>query len=108
MMKFRRRRLLAFGMLILATAALFAYLLGQAQAFAIVMGINIMQVAMDQLCPPFTILGIAFAAIPLSLGLVFGRPILRAVIRLLLVPRHASALAGLWLCDGLPPPRFRS
>lgn len=49
-------------------------------------------------------LSIAAVALPLTIGLVFGRSILRGLARLLLPPRRRFALAPLWTCDGLTPP----
>jgi len=41
----------------------------------------------------------------LLVGLIIGRSLMRAFVRLALSPRGISALAQLWLVDGLPPPR---
>lgn len=43
--------------------------------------------------------------IPLTIGLLLGRSVARFMVRALLPPRLRSALAGLWLTDGLDPPR---
>ncbi len=66
--------------------------------------VTALQVAQRQVGLPITLGTVAFALIPLSLGLVVGRPVVRGMIRALLPPRLRSALALLWTTDGLEPP----
>ena len=54
---------------------------------------------------PVLVLSLAFAAVMLSMGLVFGRIVVRSLLRIMLPPRLCSALAALWIADGLEPPR---
>ncbi len=44
-------------------------------------------------------------SLALYVGMLIGRPIARTAIRFLLPPRLRAPLAGLWVCDGLAPPR---
>ena len=63
-----------------------------------------MALAQRQIGPPITAMTLAFAIIPLSIGLALGRPIVRGLIRALLPPRLRSPLALLWTTHGLTPP----
>lgn len=58
------------------------------------------QIGVAALLPLFLLTSIAVLA-----GVVVGRSIVRGLVRVLLPPRLRGALAGLWLCDGLPAPR---
>ena len=47
---------------------------------------------------------IAFGGLMFAVGLMIGRPLVRAFVRAMLPPRLRGALAALWIADGLPPP----
>ncbi len=55
--------------------------------------------------PPLLVLSLAYAAIPLSIGVLVGRPLTRRLIRTLLPPKLCSSLSLLWTTDGYDPPR---
>ena len=55
--------------------------------------------------PPLLVLSLAYAAIPLTIGVLVGRPLARQLIRTLLPPRLRSSLSLLWTTDGYDPPR---
>ncbi|MFG0314024.1 MAG: hypothetical protein ACF8LL_07550, partial [Phycisphaerales bacterium] len=63
------------------------------------------EIAAKMLWAPIYLTAFGLAAIGLSIGLVFGRPIARLTIMLLMSPRMRGAFAGLWTCDGLDVPR---
>lgn len=50
------------------------------------------------------LIAIAVAAVPMCLGMLFGRSLARLLVRAALPPRLRGSLAGLWLMDGLSPP----
>ncbi len=107
----RRRRLILFGLILISLAGVFALIghLGQPGRFGMFVGwgwgwTNAITIAQRQIGPPFYAMSLLFSIIPLSLGLVFGRPIVRGLIRALLPPRLRSSLALLWTADGLEPP----
>jgi hypothetical protein len=60
--------------------------------------------AQSQLGGPIIVFTQGLQAAILAMGLVFGRPLARRFLRIMLVPRLRSSLAFLWLCDGLTPP----
>lgn len=110
----RRRRLIFFGLLLIALAGVFAvighFAAREQYSRYVAWGwgwSNAITIAQRQIGPPFYIMSLAFAVVPLSLGLVFGRPIVRGLIRALLPPRLRSSLALLWTADGLEPPLSR-
>lgn len=106
LLRFKRLRLLAFGGLILVVSYLLALVTSyQFFGFGFGTSMNIMGLATDQLRPYLLGACMIAAALPLALGLLLGRPLLRWLIRLLLHPRHVSALSILWICDGKAPPR---
>ena len=107
----RRRLLILFGLLLIGLAGVFAVIghLSHPSSMPPTVGwnwggLNALTIAQRQIGPPFYIMSLAFAIVPLSLGLVFGRPIVRGLIRALLPPRLRSSLALLWTADGLEPP----
>ena len=55
--------------------------------------------------PPLLALSLAYAAIPLSIGVLVGRPLARRLIRTLLPPKLRNSLSLLWTTDGYDPPR---
>jgi len=55
--------------------------------------------------PPLLALSLAYAAIPLSIGVLVGRPLARRLIRTLLPPKLRNSLSMLWTTDGYDPPR---
>jgi hypothetical protein len=64
-----------------------------------------------ELGPELTGWGVAWALavlglVPLGLGAMLGRPLLRWSLRALLPPSARGALSILWHCDGLRPPRL--
>lgn len=62
--------------------------------------------AASEVVAPYTVplsLVVMFAG--LSIGMWFGRPLARWLVRLLLPPRLASALSILWIAEGKSPPR---
>ena len=112
----RRRRLIFFGLLLIGLAGAFTVIGHFAEPGPYPMYIgwgwgrgwsNAITIAQRQIGPPFYLMSLAFAVVPLSLGLVFGRPIVRGLIRALLPPRLRSSLALLWTADGLEPPLSR-
>jgi hypothetical protein len=54
--------------------------------------------------PRVLVLSLGFGAAALAAGLWLGRPLVRAMLRLLLAPRLRAPLALLWFTDGLTPP----
>lgn len=62
------------------------------------------QAAAQQIAPAIMLLSLLWATVWLCMGIVMGRSISRGLIRLMLPPRMRSALAFLWLTDGLEPP----
>jgi len=60
-----------------------------------------MAIAVPRVLP---MIGLYYAMLLLA-GMVIGRSVLRGMVRLTLSPRAISAMARLWLVDGLPPPR---
>lgn len=103
----RRRWLIAFGLIPIALAGAFVAIghFGETDPYPGWTWIAAGQLAKRQIGLPFYIMTLAFAFMPLSLGLVLGRSIVRGLIRALLPPRLRSALASLWTADGLDPPR---
>ncbi len=55
--------------------------------------------------PPLLALSLAYAAIPLSIGTLVGRPLARRLIRTLLPPKLRNSLSLIWTTDGYDPPR---
>ncbi len=101
----RRKWLLLFSLLPVGIAGLFAIVTYAGDTTAAGGWVTVLSTAEQQLGPIYCGLSIAFALIPLNLGLVFGRPFTRLLIRALLPPRLRSSLALLWTMDGLDPPR---
>ncbi len=101
----RRKWLVLFSLLPVGIASLFAIAIYVGDPTAVAGWATATTVAEQQLGPIFCELSIAFALIPLNLGLIFGRPFTRLLIRALLPPRLRSSLALLWTTDGLDPPR---
>lgn len=101
----RRNWLVLFSLLPVGIAGLFAIAIYAGDMTAAGGWATAMTVANQQLGPIFGGLSIAYALLPLNLGLFFGRPITRLLIRALLPPRLRSSLALLWITDGLDPPR---
>ncbi len=101
----RRKWLVLFSILPVGIASLFAIAIYAGDTTAAGGWVTAMTVAEQQLGPLFCGLSIAFALIPLNLGLIFGRPLTRLLIRALLPPRLRNSLALLWTTDGLDPPR---
>lgn len=63
------------------------------------------QASNRQVGPTIMGLSLAWGGICLSLGLLTGRAVARGMVRLMLPPQLRSALAFLWLADGLAPPK---
>lgn len=61
-------------------------------------------IANDQLGMIFFNIANALMLIPLLMGIIFGRSIVRLLIRMLLPHRLRNSLAILWISDGLEPP----
>jgi hypothetical protein len=57
--------------------------------------------------PPITLLTLLWGMLWLTAGLMMGRPVMRGLAMVLLPPRMRGSLAGLWLADGLEPPRTK-
>lgn len=57
-----------------------------------------------QIGPMVLGLSLLFGAMALCAGMLFGRPVVRGLIRLMLPPRLRHSLAMLWTVDGLVPP----
>jgi hypothetical protein len=100
----RRLRMALMAIPSIAIASCFALLWWIGAAGDVSRNLSGVTIARHYLGPTLMPLSIAFIAMPLAAGLVFGRPILRALARLLLPPRRRFALASLWTCDGLTPP----
>ena len=105
LLHFRKRALFIFGLVVVGVAGTFA-VIGHfqdpgAQSWY---WMTAMAQAQRQIGTPITALTLAFALIPLSIGLALGRPIVRGLIRALLPPRLRSPLALLWTTHGLEPP----
>ena len=97
-----RRGLLAWGLVIILTAAAIGLIpvldwLADTPSWTY-------QAAAQQIAPLILGLSLLWGAIWLTVGLMFGRSITRGLIRLMLPPRMRSSLAFLWLTDGLEPP----
>ena len=63
---------------------------------------SIYQVTMRELIPLLSLLVMGVLMIPLILGLSFGRPILRSLVKVVLPPRSRRLLRPLWDTDGIP------
>ena len=61
--------------------------------------------ASAQIGPPIVALTLVYCLAVMSVGILIGRSVLRGLVRLLLPPRLRGSLAGLWITDGLQPPR---
>lgn len=98
----RRRYLPLAGITIgvLAWLIVLALLLADG-AFDLVGTINTQRVMRRELFPTLSFMVISGLLIPLAVGLVFGRPILRAVVTVVLPPRSRSMLRLLWDIDGV-------
>ncbi len=60
----------------------------------------------SEIVAPYTVpLSLVIMFIGLSIGMWFGRPLARWLVRLLLPPRLASALSILWIAEGKPLPK---
>jgi hypothetical protein len=105
----RRRWLVVLGLVPVAIAGIFAAV--SRQGVLASMGgwgwTLAFQVAHRQVGLPVVAMTLAFTIIPMSLGLVLGRSIVRGLARALLPPRLRSSLALLWTGDGLAPPAAR-
>lgn len=101
----RRKWLVLFSLLPVGIAGLFAIAIYAGDTTAVGGWATALSVAQQQLGPLFCGLSIAYALLPLNLGLFFGRPITRLLIRALLPPRLRNSLALLWTTDDLDPPR---
>jgi len=55
--------------------------------------------------PPIRLLLIAWLLIPLAIGMLFGRPIVRWLVIALYPPRMRGWLAFLWIAEGKTPPK---
>ncbi len=105
LLHFRKRSLFIFGLVVVGVAGAFA-LIGHYQSAGTGpwVWMTASNLAMRQIGTPITAMTLAFALIPLSIGLALGRPIVRGLIRALLPPRLRSPLALLWTTHGLTPP----
>lgn len=61
--------------------------------------------AMNTVAPPMLVLSLAYAVIPLAVGVLVARPLARRLIRTLLPLKLRSSLSLLWTTDGYDPPR---
>ena len=101
----RRKWLVLFSLLPAGIAGLFAIAIYAGDTTAAGGWATALSAAEHQLGPIFCGFSIAYALLPLNLGLFFGRPLTRLLIRALLPPRLRNSLALLWTTDGLDPPR---
>jgi hypothetical protein len=85
---------------VLAWLIVLAHLLADG-AFDLVGTISTQRVMKRELFPTLSFMVISGLLIPLAVGLVFGRPILRAVVTVVLPPRSRSMLRLLWDIDGV-------
>lgn len=98
----RRRGLLIWASLIIATSCVFAI-------FAFVdwftSDVRYPRMASHMvIAPPVFVISLAYAVIPLFTGILLGRPLARRLTKILLPPRLLSSLSTLWITDGLKPP----
>lgn len=103
----RRPWLMLFGLLPVGIAVTFAalYYSTDGTSMSVWGWTTAQEVASEQLGMIYYGLAIGVMLIPLYLGLMYGRAIIRLLIRLLLPPRLRNSLALLWIVDGLSPPR---
>lgn len=102
LLKQRRRGLLIWASLIIATSCAFAI-------FAFVDWFTsesyYPRSASEQvIAPSILALSLAYTVIPLFTGVLLGRPIARRLTKILLPPRLLNSLSTLWITDGLKPP----
>jgi len=103
LLQFRRRWTLLWGAMIIALALLFGigpyltWIGGEVGYY--------MDAARQQISPTIFCATVAFSVFPLLLGLLFGRPLTRSLVRALLPPALRGSLALLWTTEGLQPPR---
>lgn len=103
-----RSQLVFAGLMLIAAVAIIAWSRPTlANAAWIGWQANAWTLAQLESWPPAAAASLAMFAVPFLTGLVFGRPVVRLVARLLLPPRACQAIAPLWLCDGKTPPRTR-
>ncbi len=65
---------------------------------------GVMGKAVEMIGPYFSAMALLFAIVPLAIGVYFGRPILRVMLRAMLPPRLRGPFAVLWTAEGLNPP----
>lgn len=99
----RKRWFALVALLIIAVAAGIT-VLGQ-NVDSMAFQYHIRNVATNQVGRPVLYVSVALAFIPLMIGLLIGRPVVRFAVRVLLPPRLRSALAILWTAEGRTPPR---
>ena len=103
LLQFRRRWTLVWGAMIIALALLFGigpcltWISGEVGYYG--------DAARQQISPTIFCATVAFSVFPLLLGLLFGRPLTRSLVRALLPPCLRGSLALLWTAEGLKPPR---
>lgn len=103
----RRIWLTLFGILLIAFAALFGALYYYYDYYSMSLWgwFTAQDIANEQLGMIYYGIAISGMSIPLTLGLLLGRPVVRLLIRTLLPPRLRNWLAFLWITDGLEPPK---
>lgn len=103
LMKFGRIRLFCYSLLLVLVAgglSMFVIIPFGYSLWFYTQTPSIYEVATDAIYTPLLVISLAFTLIPLSIGMLMGRPMMRMLIRLLLSPRQCSALSLLWTCDG--------
>ena len=103
----RRIWLILFSILPIAFAALFGalYYYNDYYSMSLWGWFTAQDIANEQLGMIYYGIAISGMSIPFILGLLFGRPVVRLLIRTLLPPRLRNSLAFLWIADGLEPPK---
>lgn len=109
----RRPRLLLMGLLIIGVAFTYEFLWGSlsrtwSMSRYMAGAIWVQEAASHILAPWVTGFALGLSLLGLCLGLWFGRPLTRWLVRLLLPPRLWAPLSFLWIAEKLPPPKPRT
>jgi hypothetical protein len=107
LLQLRRRGLVLFALVPIGLAAVLSYMFGYGPNSMLQMyGWSYMIThASAQIGPRMVVITLVFSWLMMCAGLLVGRSVLRGLVRLLLPPRLRSSLAGLWMTDGLAPPK---
>lgn len=107
LLRLRRWGLVLFALLPVGLAAICSYMFGYGPNSMLYMypWSYMMTHASEQIGPRMAFMTLAFCWVMICVGLLVGRSLLRGLVRLLLPPRLRNSLAGLWITDGLAPPK---